>query len=110
MKIEVNGKVYTVKLAVSPAEKKKGLQNVSKLDSDEGMLFIWETPDGREIFSHTIPLLSMRGYTVFIFCISSFIVVKFVTGFTSTNLSINEVFILFILSFILVSISVNLLG
>ena len=44
MKIEVNDKVYTVKLAVSPAEKKKGLQNVSKLDSDEGMLFIWETP------------------------------------------------------------------
>ena len=44
MKIEVNDKVYTVKLAVSPAEKKKGLQNVSKLDSDEGMLFVWETP------------------------------------------------------------------
>lgn len=44
MKIEVNDKVYTVKLAVSPAEKKKGLQNVSKLDSDKGMLFVWETP------------------------------------------------------------------
>ena len=44
MKIEVNDKIYTVKLAVSPAEKKKGLQNVSKLDSDKGMLFVWETP------------------------------------------------------------------
>ena len=44
MKIEVNDKVYTVKLAVSPAEKKKGLQNVTKLDSDKGMLFVWETP------------------------------------------------------------------
>lgn len=43
--IEVNDKVYKVTVAESEEEKHRGLQNVAKLPKDEGMLFIYDSPE-----------------------------------------------------------------
>lgn len=44
MKVEVNGKEYKVKVAITDDEMAKGLQGVTELPEDEGMLFIYEEP------------------------------------------------------------------
>lgn len=44
MKVEVNGKVYKVKVAITDDEMTRGLQGVTNLPDDEGMLFIYEEP------------------------------------------------------------------
>lgn len=40
--VEINNKIYNVKIAESDEEKSKGLQDVEKLKDDEGMLFPFE--------------------------------------------------------------------
>lgn len=42
IKIEINEKVYTVEIASDEDDLEKGLQNVSSLDDDKGMLFVFE--------------------------------------------------------------------
>nr|DAN43588.1 MAG TPA: hypothetical protein [Caudoviricetes sp.] len=44
MKIEIGDKIYNVEVARTDEEKIKGLQGKTSLDSDEGMLFIYEEP------------------------------------------------------------------
>ena len=44
MKIEIGDKEYNVRLVESKEDKLKGLQGVSKLEDDEGMLFIYDEP------------------------------------------------------------------
>ena len=44
MRVEVNGKEYKVKVAITDDEMAKGLQGVTELPEDEGMLFIYEEP------------------------------------------------------------------
>lgn len=45
MKIKINNKEYEVKEATSDEEKAKGLQGVSELPEDEGMLFYFDPPE-----------------------------------------------------------------
>lgn len=42
--IKINNKIYKVKEAKSEEEREKGLQEVSKLPEDEGMLFYFDPP------------------------------------------------------------------
>lgn len=44
MKIEIADKEYDVKIARTLEEKSRGLQNVTELPEDEGMLFIYDSP------------------------------------------------------------------
>lgn len=44
MKIEIGDREYNVKLAVTDEEKTKGLQDVTELPEDSGMLFVYEEP------------------------------------------------------------------
>lgn len=44
MKIEIGDKEYNVRLVESEEDKLKGLQGVSKLGDDEGMLFVYDEP------------------------------------------------------------------
>lgn len=45
VKIKINDKEYKVKEATSNEEKAKGLQGVSELPEDEGMLFYFDPPE-----------------------------------------------------------------
>ena len=45
MTIKINDKEYKVKEATSDEEKAKGLQGVSELPEDEGMLFYFDPPE-----------------------------------------------------------------
>ena len=42
VKIKINNKTYKVKLAQTDEEKEKGLQGVTSLPEDEGMLFSFD--------------------------------------------------------------------
>lgn len=44
IQIEINDKIYNVLLAQTEEEKEQGLMNVEELDSNEGMLFIYDSP------------------------------------------------------------------
>lgn len=44
MKIEIGDKEYKVKIAKTEEEKMKGLQDIESLPEDEGMLFIYDSP------------------------------------------------------------------
>lgn len=44
MKISINNKIYNVQIAKTETEKEKGLQGVTNLPEDEGMLFIYDEP------------------------------------------------------------------
>ena len=44
MKIEIGDKEYKVKVAKTEEEKMKGLQDIESLPEDEGMLFIYDSP------------------------------------------------------------------
>lgn len=58
IKLEINNKEYNVLVARTEEEKECGLQNVIELDSDEGMLFIYDQPQTLEFWMHDteIPL------------------------------------------------------
>lgn len=45
MKITINDKEYDVKVATTEEEREKGLQGVTTLADNEGMLFIFDEPD-----------------------------------------------------------------
>jgi len=44
MKIEIGDKLFKVELAQTLEEKRKGLQDITTLPIDEGMLFIYDSP------------------------------------------------------------------
>lgn len=48
MDIRINGKEYDVEVADTPEERRRGLRYISKLDDDEGMLFIFDE-DGENV-------------------------------------------------------------
>ena len=58
LKLEINDKEYNVLVAYTEEEKEHGLMDVVELDSDEGMLFIYDTPQTLEFWMHDteIPL------------------------------------------------------
>ena len=43
-KIEINDKVYNVDLAVTEEEKEQGLQNITEMPHNKGMLFVYDEP------------------------------------------------------------------
>ncbi len=45
MELEVNGKEYDVKVAKTDEEREKGLSDIKSLPKDEGMLFVFDTPE-----------------------------------------------------------------
>lgn len=47
MKIEINGKEYTVEIRETPEEQAEGLKQVHYLPDDEGMLFIYSVDEPR---------------------------------------------------------------
>lgn len=50
VKVEIGNKSYNCNIAKTEEEKKKGLQEVNYLAPDEGMLFVWENEDTREMW------------------------------------------------------------
>ena len=50
--LTINGQEYDVYIARSEKQKERGLQNVSKLDKDEGMLFVLDEDDPIESWFH----------------------------------------------------------
>lgn len=48
--ITVGNKTYTCKIAKSEEDKKKGLMNIEHLPPDEGMLFVWNEEDTRQMW------------------------------------------------------------
>lgn len=48
--ITVGNKTYKCKLAESEEDKKQGLMNVESLPPDEGMLFVWDSEDTRQMW------------------------------------------------------------
>ena len=48
--IEIGDKQYKCKVAKNEEDRRKGLMNVEHLPSDEGMLFVWEDEDTREMW------------------------------------------------------------
>ena len=52
-RLTINGEEYDVYLAKSEEQKKRGLQGVTKLDNDEGMLFFINEEEPEETVFHT---------------------------------------------------------
>lgn len=48
--VEVGDKTYKCKIAKTEEDRKKGLQGVEHLPIDEGMLFVWDDEDTREMW------------------------------------------------------------
>ena len=48
--VNIGNKTYKCKVAKNEEDKRKGLQGVEHLPSDEGMLFIWNDEDTREMW------------------------------------------------------------
>lgn len=48
--IEIGNKQYKCKIAKSEEEKRKGLMEIDYLPIDEGMLFVWDDEDTREMW------------------------------------------------------------
>lgn len=44
-KIKIGEKEYKVSIASTDKQKEKGLQNVTELPEDEGMLFVFDEPE-----------------------------------------------------------------
>ena len=42
--IKINNKQYQVKIAKTEEQRKKGLQGVEKMNDNEGMLFVFDSP------------------------------------------------------------------
>lgn len=51
VEIEIGGKNYTVQLAVTDMEKATGLSKAKKLPKDEGMLFVYDSPQDLLFFT-----------------------------------------------------------
>lgn len=58
IKISIGDKEYTVREALSPEDKQKGIMGVSELPANEGMIFYWDPPQRVEMWMHntSIPL------------------------------------------------------
>lgn len=50
VKINIGNKTYNCQVAKTEEEKRQGLQNIEYLAPDEGMLFIWNEEDTREMW------------------------------------------------------------
>lgn len=50
VKVNIGNKTYNCQVAKTEEEKRKGLQNIEYLASDEGMLFEWNEEDTREMW------------------------------------------------------------
>ena len=48
--VNIGSKTYNCQVAKTEEEKRKGLQNVENLPIDEGMLFVWNDEDTREMW------------------------------------------------------------
>lgn len=48
--VEIGNKQYKCKVAKNEEDRRKGLMNVERLPSDEGMLFVWEEEENREMW------------------------------------------------------------
>ncbi len=48
--VEIGDKQYKCKVAKNEEDRRKGLMNVEHLPSDEGMLFVWDNEDTREMW------------------------------------------------------------
>ena len=48
--VNIGSKTYNCQIAKTEEEKRKGLQNVENLPIDEGMLFVWNDEDTREMW------------------------------------------------------------
>lgn len=48
--VEIGDKTYICRVAETEEDRKKGLQGVEYLPPDEGMLFVWEDEDTREMW------------------------------------------------------------
>ena len=48
--VEIGDKVYKCKVVKTEEDKRKGLQGVENLPIDEGMLFVWDDEDTREMW------------------------------------------------------------
>lgn len=48
--VEIGNKIYKCKIAKTEEDRRKGLQGVDYLPIDEGMLFIWDDEDTREMW------------------------------------------------------------
>lgn len=58
IKLEINDKEYEVLVAQSEEEKERGLMDVEELESNEGMLFVYDEPQELSFWMHgtSIPL------------------------------------------------------
>lgn len=58
IQLEINDKEYNVLVARTEEEKERGLMNVIELEPNEGMLFVYDTPQTLEFWMHEteIPL------------------------------------------------------
>ena len=58
LKLEINDKEYNVLVAETEEEKERGLQDVVELESNEGMLFVYDKPQELSFWMHEteIPL------------------------------------------------------
>lgn len=58
LKLEINDKEYNVLVAETEEEKERGLQDVVELESNEGMLFVYDEPQELSFWMHEteIPL------------------------------------------------------
>lgn len=54
--VTVGNKTYRCKIATTREDKQQGLMNVKNLPQDEGMLFVWENEDTRQMWMHSTPL------------------------------------------------------
>ena len=50
VKVNVGDKTYNCQVAKTEEDRKKGLMGVENLPPDEGMLFVWEDEDTREMW------------------------------------------------------------
>jgi len=48
--VEIGDKQYKCKVAKNEEDRRKGLMNIEHLPLDEGMLFVWENEDTREMW------------------------------------------------------------
>lgn len=56
IKLLINNKTYKVKLATTEEEREEGLQGVTELPEDEGMLFVFDEPDTQGFWMHNTPI------------------------------------------------------
>ncbi len=50
VKVNIGNKTYNCQIAKTEEEKKKGLMDIENLPVDEGLLFVWDNEDTREMW------------------------------------------------------------